>query len=89
MRHPTTERLEAHRSGGGWPVRRMMIESHLRGCAECAAVMRELEADEALLDELRKATARVSQEPANDRTRTALSAILGVTGHGSKTPSSG
>lgn len=53
MEHYTKAELDQYRSGGMSILRKIQCSAHLKDCPECAELLRELDADDQLLRDLR------------------------------------
>ena len=53
MEHYTKAELDQYRSGGMSILRKIQCSAHLKKCPECAELLRELDADDQLLRDLR------------------------------------
>ena len=53
MTHYTKEDLEFYRSKQMPLLRRMICASHLKGCPDCARLLRELEEDDRTINDIR------------------------------------
>ena len=53
MEHYTKEELDQYRNGGMSVLRKIHCTSHLKSCETCAKLLKELEADDQLLRDLR------------------------------------
>lgn len=53
MKHYTKEELDQYRNGGMSVLRKISCTAHLQKCKACAKLLRELEADDQLLRDLR------------------------------------
>lgn len=53
MAHYTKEELDQYRNGGMSVLRKISCAAHLKNCKECAKLLKELEADDQLLRDLR------------------------------------
>ncbi|MCR4575015.1 MAG: hypothetical protein K5787_14745 [Lentisphaeria bacterium] len=53
MKHYTKEELESYRQHGMSVLGRLACSAHLKECAACAGLLKELEADDAFVMELR------------------------------------
>jgi hypothetical protein len=53
MKHYTKEELESYRQHGMSVLGRLTCSAHLKECAACADLLKELEADDAFVMELR------------------------------------
>lgn len=53
MKHYTKEELESYRQHGMSVLGRLACSAHLKECAACADLLKELEADDAFVMELR------------------------------------
>jgi len=71
MEHYTKAELDQYRSGGMSILRKIQCSTHLKECPECAELLRELDADDQLLRDLRGSVEvyrQLAQEPQEDRT---------------------
>ena len=53
MEHYTKEELDQYRNGGMSVLRKISCAAHLKNCKKCAKLLKELEADDQLLRDLR------------------------------------
>ena len=53
MEHYTKEELDQYRNGGMSVLRKISCSAHLKNCKACANLLKELEADDQLLRDLR------------------------------------
>ena len=53
MEHYTKEELDQYRNGGMSVLRKISCSAHLKNCKKCAKLLKELEADDQLLRDLR------------------------------------
>ena len=53
MEHYTKEELDQYRNGGMSVLRKISCTAHLKNCETCAKLLKELEADDQLLRDLR------------------------------------
>ena len=66
MKHYTKEELESYRQHGMPVLGRLACAAHLKECAACADLLKELEADDAFVSELRDSL-RIYEEAAKTK----------------------
>ena len=68
MKHYTKEELESYRQHGMSVLGRLACSAHLKECAACADLLKELEADDAFVSELRDSI-QIYEEAAKENKR--------------------
>ena len=75
MEHYTKEELDQYRNGGMSVLRKIHCTAHLKTCAKCAALLKELEADDQLLRDLRGSVELYQQLAAEPKTHRSSSRV--------------